>query len=93
MTSLTSFAKENGDTNLHGSFCVYRKKIDQAGIKLEAAVVSKFEKLESRIDTLEREVRRQSAGKPRLPRSHPHRANFFLDALWRYLKVTIIGGY
>ena len=54
-------------TSLHESFCAYRKEINQAGIKLEAAVVSKFEELESRIDTLEREIRRLSVGKPRPP--------------------------
>ena len=34
------------------------------GITLEADVVSKFEELESQIDTLEREVRRLSISKP-----------------------------
>ena len=53
--------------SLHESFCSYRKETDQAGIKLEAAVVSKFVELESRIDSLEREVGRLSVGKPRLP--------------------------
>ena len=69
MTSLKLPTQQKMATSasLHESFCVYRKEINQAGIKLEAAVVSKFEELESRIDTLEREVRRLSVSKPRPP--------------------------
>ena len=67
---VTFLATEMATRTLHESFCVYRKQMDQAGIDLEAAVISKFEELESRIDSLEREVRRLSASKP-LPPSLP----------------------
>ena len=70
--SLTTETAEMATRTLHESFCVYRKQMDQAGIDLEAAVASKFEELESRIDSLEKEVRRLSSGKPHppsLPRS------------------------